>query len=432
MFAVCNVAAIRMQSRHHMRPNIASPPNAGQRVTLLGAGVAALLMLAWARRRARPSALSPRKQALISLSDAMALRSIWQRRIGMDIGGTLAKMAVVSEPGKDPFAHIAFRNTTTTHPELAFDKKGSDASVHFLSIPTHLLEATMRSVRDRMGALPWEQSQRLIVTAGGGGHRFRRMFREVLHTELVPFKELQAVVGGLQFLREHGPPSTLFTVNADGVESVGWPEEPFPFLLVVMGSGVSVLRVTGPGEFTRVGGTACGGATFLGLGRALTGLSDFADLMRMASRGDAGRVDKSVGDIYGDAGCTDLGMPASHTAASFGRLATLSPTEMAADDAHADAMVCALLRMVAQASVVLAKAYASAPGAPGGSCLDRVFYVGGFAGADENEMARTMIAESMRAVGGRAIFCKHAPYLGALGSLNACLERHRAEASRTS
>ena len=27
--------------------------------------------------------------------------------------------------------------------------------------------------------------------------------------------------------------------------------------------------------FARVGGTACGGATFLGLGRALTGVSDF-------------------------------------------------------------------------------------------------------------------------------------------------------------
>ena len=95
-----------------------------------------------------------------------------------------------------------------------------------------------------------------------------------------------------------------------------------PFLLVNMGSGVSVLRVSGPEDFKRVGGTACGGATFLGLGRALVGCSDFDELMELASKGDESRVDKSVGDIYGESGCVDLGMPAKLTAASFGRLAT--------------------------------------------------------------------------------------------------------------
>ena len=37
-------------------------------------------------------------------------------------------------------------STTITHPELAFDRRGG--SIHFLSIPTHLLEATMRYLEE--------------------------------------------------------------------------------------------------------------------------------------------------------------------------------------------------------------------------------------------------------------------------------------------
>ena len=43
--------------------------------------------------------------------------------------------------------------------------------------------------------------------------------------------------------------------------AVSWPEPLFPFLLVNMGSGVSIVRVDDEEHFARVGGTACGGAT---------------------------------------------------------------------------------------------------------------------------------------------------------------------------
>ena len=110
---------------------------------------------------------------------------------------------------------------------------------------------------------------------------------EVLDVELLPFKELQAVVHGILFLQAHGPRDELFTINSSKRRiNVPWPETLFPFLLVNMGSGVSVLRVSGPEDFKRVGGTACGGATFLGLGRALVGCSDFDELMELASKGD--------------------------------------------------------------------------------------------------------------------------------------------------
>ena len=74
--------------------------------------------------------------------------------------------------------------------------------------------------------------------------------------------------------------------------------------------------------------------------------------------------------------------------------------------------------------MVLAKAYATC-GAVGPGSLDRVFFVGGFVGAEQNTLARTLIAESMRQVGGRAVFCRHSEFLGALGSLSDCLCERR-------
>ena len=44
----------------------------------------------------------------------------------------------------------------------------------------------------------------------------------------------------------------------------------FPYLLVNIGSGVSILKVESEEEFERVGGTATGGGTFWGLGSLLT------------------------------------------------------------------------------------------------------------------------------------------------------------------
>ena len=67
---------------------------------------------------------------------------------------------------------------------------------------------------------------------------------------------------------------------------------------------------------------------------------------------------------------------------------------------------------------MLAKAYATHAG-----CLDRIVFAGGF--LQENELARREIAQSMSLVGGRALFCRHSEFLGAIGSLGACIHHHR-------
>jgi pantothenate kinase len=78
----------------------------------------------------------------------------------------------------------------------------------------------------------------------------------------------------------------------------------FPYLVVNIGSGVSILKVKAPNDFERVSGSAIGGGTYWGLCRLLlTQCSSYETAMDLAEKGEATQIDMLVGDIYGG-GCT--------------------------------------------------------------------------------------------------------------------------------
>lgn len=80
-----------------------------------------------------------------------------------------------------------------------------------------------------------------------------------------------------------------------------------------------MIKVSGPRDFQRVGGTSLGGGTLWGLLSLLTGARTFDDMLGMAERGDNTRVDMLVGDIYG----TDygkIGLKSTTIASSFGKV----------------------------------------------------------------------------------------------------------------
>ena len=96
-------------------------------------------------------------------------------------------------------------------------------------------------------------------------------------------------------------------------------ENIYPYLLVNIGSGVSMLKVTGPRSSERVGGTSLGGGTLWGLLSMLTGARSFDDMLYQAEQGDNTKVDMLVGDIYG----TDyakIGLKSTTIASSFGKV----------------------------------------------------------------------------------------------------------------
>jgi pantothenate kinase len=76
----------------------------------------------------------------------------------------------------------------------------------------------------------------------------------------------------------------------------------FPYLVVNIGSGVSILKVSSSTRFERVSGSSLGGGTYWGLCRLLTSCSNFSEVLDKAEIGDSTSVDMLVKDIYGS-GC---------------------------------------------------------------------------------------------------------------------------------
>ena len=95
-----------------------------------------------------------------------------------------------------------------------------------------------------------------------------------------------------------------FIVNKEGKRG---KDELFPYLLVNIGSGVSIIKVDKDG-FERVSGTNIGGGTFLGLCRLLTERTDFDQMLACSADGDNSKVDMLVGDIYGGRDYSYIGL----------------------------------------------------------------------------------------------------------------------------
>ena len=93
----------------------------------------------------------------------------------------------------------------------------------------------------------------------------------------------------------------------------------YPYLLVNIGSGVSMVKVSGPRQYERVGGTSLGGGTFWGILSLLTGARTFDEMLAMAERGDNSGVDMLVGDIYGS-GYRKIGLKSTTIASTFGKV----------------------------------------------------------------------------------------------------------------
>ncbi len=80
-----------------------------------------------------------------------------------------------------------------------------------------------------------------------------------------------------------------------------------------------MIKVSGPRNYERIGGTSLGGGTLWGLLSLLTGARTFDDMLAMAEKGDNSAVDMLVGDIYG----TDynkIGLKSTTIASSFGKV----------------------------------------------------------------------------------------------------------------
>lgn len=184
----------------------------------------------------------------------------------------------------------------------------------------------------------------------------------------------------------------------------------YPYLVVTIGTGVSVLRVDGPRIYERVSGSTIGGGTYLGLIRLLTDVEDFDDVMRLAERGDPTKVDMMVGDIYGENSdaLEKLGLPSNLVASSFGKLvAKDDPAAGLKQEDLARALLLMITNNIGQVAHLNAKLFKT----------PRIYFVGNFLRQNKISQRRLSYAINYWSKGEmEALFLEHEGYFGALGA----------------
>ncbi|XWS63668.1 hypothetical protein CRYUN_Cryun06bG0121200 [Craigia yunnanensis] len=157
-----------------------------------------------------------------------------------------------------------------------------------------------------------------IKVTGGGAYKFADLFKEKLGISLDKEDEMNCLVTGANFLLKavHQEAFTYLDGQKEFVQIDH--NDLYPYLLVNIGSGVSMIKVDGDGKFERVSGTNLGGGTFWGLGRLLTKCKNFDELLELSHQGNNRVVDMLVGDIYG-ADYAKIGLSATTIASSFGK-----------------------------------------------------------------------------------------------------------------
>jgi len=180
-------------------------------------------------------------------------------------------------------------------------------------------------------------------------------------------------------------------------------------LLVSLGTGTSVMLVDGL-AVTRVGGTALGGGTLVGLGALLLGEARFEALAALAASGDRRRVDLLVSDIY-RAG--EIALVGDLTASNFGKLGRGGAADGGAADggARADApdLAHALMGLVGENVALVCGGLAAALG------VRRIVYAGSTLRG--NEALADVLRGITAALGRQPVILPDGEFAGALGAL---------------
>ncbi|KAL6454280.1 SPBC4B4.01c Pantothenate kinase [Candida maltosa Xu316] len=238
--------------------------------------------------------------------------------ISVDIGGTLTKL-------------VFFKKAKTTKG----NKYEGGGKLYFQDFQTenfkneamkYMIKLISKSIDKKNTNSP---PITYIMATGGGAHKFYNLMKKTFKKHKLPMKiiakdEMACLIKGLDWLITKIP-QEIFTYDLVDLtthfEPLQLETEIYPYLLVNIGSGVSMVKVTKPGPdgFERIGGSSLGGGTLWGLLSLLTDAKDYNEMLEMASRGDNENIDLLVGDIYGT-NYNKIGLKANHIASSFAKV----------------------------------------------------------------------------------------------------------------
>ncbi|MCJ1468610.1 hypothetical protein MMC07_007239 [Pseudocyphellaria aurata] len=203
------------------------------------------------------------------------------------------------------------------------DSNGLGGRLSFLKFEADQIDQCFEFVQElktKQQTLNGSRPEELCVMAtGGGAYKYYDEMKRVLGVEVLREDEMECLIIGLDFFITEIPNEVFTYSESDPMQFAEARADIYPYLLVNIGSGVSMIKVSGPRRYERIGGTSLGGGTLWGLLSLLTGARNFDEMLGMAERGENSTVDMLVGDIYG----TDygkIGLKSSTIASSFGKV----------------------------------------------------------------------------------------------------------------
>jgi len=372
---------------------------------------------------------------------------------GLDIGGTLVKLVYFEpldlssdEEKKEgevlkTIKHYLIGNTAygdtgirDVNLELKSIKIGERfGNLHFIRFPTnHMDHFIDLCVTRKLHTLTFQ-----VHATGGGAFKFESEVKNRLKPiDWNKCDELDMLIQGVEFLNEinsdkecyyfdmlplnetstaessdsnaaESPLAENTSANCKYVKKFYHFSNAYPYILVNIGSGVSILLVKSEKDYKRISGTSIGGGTFLGLCCLLTGCSTYEEAISLATKGDSTKVDKLVRDIYGG-DYSRFGLPGNVVASSFGYMHIEEKRNQASREDLARSTLQTILNNIGLIARDCASNY---------QC-ERVLFVGSFLRLNDISMQLLSYATKYWSKGTvKALFLEHEGYFGAVGCM---------------
>lgn len=157
--------------------------------------------------------------------------------LAVDIGGTLIKL-VYFEGNEEVKSH----------------EKVSGGQLRFMKFQTSRLDECLEFIRSKRllyggGFTTGSTSKNVEIKAtGGGAFKFADVFKEKLGVSLVKLDEMDTVVTGANFLLKKIPNESFAFMHGKRTPVDVNQKNLFPYLLVNIGSGVSMIKCVGDGR----------------------------------------------------------------------------------------------------------------------------------------------------------------------------------------
>lgn len=347
---------------------------------------------------------------------------------GLDIGGSLVKLVYfepcnlqINRNGQDKVgleaiqdfikSNVNYGETGARDERLAMENVvlgGRKGHLHFIRFSTDVVGKFLLLAEELNASVLNDK----VCATGGGAFKFEKDFKEILGVQLVKYDELECLIHGIHFINSSCINECYYWNNLHCLEKsekvpYNFDLNPYPYIVVNIGSGVSILFVESAEKFSRISGTSLGGGTFLGLCCLLTGCLSFDEALSMAEEGDSTKVDKLVQDIYGG-DYSKFGLQGDTVASSFGKMCCEQNRSAVSKNDLARAMLITITNNIGSIARMCAVNHK----------VECVVFVGNFLRCNTIAMKLLAYAMDYWSKGTmKALFLTHEGYFGAVGAL---------------